>query len=127
MQDLAGMLAEARRDAAQARGRAAEPIGRAGQGDRLAGWRLWLYLEIADGGELRVLHEVGDGVDRRDRDLPRLAFAIKLLLAASAAERAEDFSKTGDALRRLAELEILPLRLEQRGGMRHVGLGNPAR
>src|SRR3954447_25994102 len=127
VQKRAIVLTEFRCRAARARRRAAEPIGRPGKGDLPArdGFELWLEIRVRR--ELRVLQNVGDGVYRRNRDLAGLTFAIELLLAARPAERAEDFGKSLDPFARLAVLEVLPLRFEQRRPVRQLGARDPLR
>src|SRR5262245_24521830 len=97
-QQLAIVLTQSRRRAAAAGRRSAHTVGRAGKDDGLPEAGVELRLEIRIGLELHIVHEVGDAVHRRDRDLACLPFAVELLFAARAAELAEYLGKARDAL-----------------------------
>ena len=103
----------------------AEPIGRAGKRHRGVQRRIVDGAEIAVGAQLLVRDHVGDRIHRRNRDLARLALAVKLLLAARGAESAEDRLKAVDAFCALAVFEILPALLQQFLAARRAALGDP--
>ena len=81
--------------------------------------------EIVIGAQLFVLDQVGNRIDRRDRDLARLAFDVELLLAPGGAEGREDRFEPLDPFRALAVLEILPPLFQQLLAPRRATVRDP--